>query len=259
MYTNGVPGSIGEPSVLLVRQSRTYGFASFVLAGYDIDNWNHIVDMFSDMESGEKEVIMSGDFKLIHNRMWCRKDTEKIQKDKRYLRLENKFIEFTSRYSKKKISQLVKETPSPERQWVLPKGGLKHGESELKCALRELAEETSITPSDCGVIYDAQLIEEYYVDIKPYMHKYYTAYQNYNSHTEPFVKESQKTEISDAKWHTIKEIEELGMNILFKERLIKSCKAAIKAFRQSIDIKYYEIYENKDIKEDPKEESDDAW
>ena len=191
--------------------------------------------------------------------MWNKKDDKETSD---YIRLKKIFTKFTTRYTREEITELIDNTPSPGRQWGLPKGGQKPGEQSLNCGLRELAEETSITSSDCTVLHNFPPITEDYVDVGTrYVLNYFTAYQNNNSPAKPFVKESQKIEISEAEWVPLREIEKFNMEYSFKERLITTCTIAMNNFKQSIDRNYYEIYKKKDDKEDTKEEEDggDAW
>jgi bis(5'-nucleosidyl)-tetraphosphatase len=53
-------------------------------------------------------------------------------------------------------------------RWDLPKGHVDEGETELQCALRELAEETGITEQDIEVDPDFRFENRYLVNEKRY-------------------------------------------------------------------------------------------
>jgi 8-oxo-dGTP pyrophosphatase MutT (NUDIX family) len=53
-------------------------------------------------------------------------------------------------------------------RWDLPKGHVDEGETELQCALRELAEETGITEQDIDVDPDFRFENRYLVNEKRY-------------------------------------------------------------------------------------------
>ena len=183
---NKTPTGISNliPQVLMIQRKDSLGFMDIMRGKYRINDPEYISKQLRGITQVERNRLLNDDFDDIWNDLWGG-DTETSQ---RYA--HNKHIskdKLTQLRNGVEISQDVKFTladllrqepalyDTPE--WGFPKGRRDLYESDIKCAYRELSEETGILEQDLlKVINIAPFIEQFYGSNNiHYRHTYYIA------------------------------------------------------------------------------------
>ena len=172
------------PEILMIQRKDSLGFMDIMRGKYKLSDPEYIKKQMKCMTKDERDRLLSMDFDEIWHRLWGA-DTESSQ---RYA--HDRII------SKQKLAELRAGVEGPNGQsycladllrqepalyntpeWGFPKGRRDIYETDIKCAYRELEEETGIPESDVWkAINVAPLIEQFYGSNNiHYRHTYYIA------------------------------------------------------------------------------------
>ena len=180
--STGITGLI--PQILMIQRKDSLGFMDIMRGKYKLNEPEYIKKQLRGMTVEEREKLRSMEFDEIWHQLWG-SDTESTQRyahDRVISR--QKLAELRSgiqlengvTYS---IEDLLRQEPAlyTTPEWGFPKGRRDPRESDIKCAFRELEEETSITENELLKIMNVQpFIEQFYGSNNiHYRHTYYIA------------------------------------------------------------------------------------
>lgn len=172
------------PQVLMIQRKDSLGFMDIMRGKYKINEPEYIKKQLKGMTLEEREKLRSMEFDEIWHQLWG-SDTESTQ---RYAHdrviSKQKLAELRSGVQlengeKYSIADLLRQEPAlyTTPEWGFPKGRRDPHESDIKCAFRELEEETSITENELLKLMNVQpFIEQFYGSNNiHYRHTYYLA------------------------------------------------------------------------------------
>lgn len=172
------------PQILMIQRKDSLGFMDIMRGKYKVNEPEYIKKQLKGMTRGEREKLISMDFEEIWHELWG-SDTESTQRyahDRINSRL--KLAELRAGIQlpngdKYSLSDLLRQEPAlyDTPEWGFPKGRRDPYESDIRCAFRELEEETSITEIELlKVINIMPFIEQFYGSNNiHYRHTYYIA------------------------------------------------------------------------------------
>jgi len=173
-----------KPQVLMIQRKDSLGFMDIMRGKYKVNEPEYIKKQLRGMTQEERKKLETMDFEEIWNELW------------------GSDIELTNRYahdhviSKQKLaelrlgvqlasgekyclSDLLRQEPAiyDTPEWGFPKGRRDPYESDMRCAFRELEEETSISEHELLKVTNvAPFIEQFYGSNNiHYRHTYYIA------------------------------------------------------------------------------------
>lgn len=148
--------TVEEPEFLLVCRRSTYCYVDYILAKYNENDLEYFNFMIRNMTLKERNKIIENSYEVLWNELYSGSRTTV---GPFYNYAQAKFVRMVEHFRKQHELQ-PSSYDSPE--WGFPKGRLNFKEDPLDCAIRELYEETRITP------------EMYYIEnsILPFEEKY---------------------------------------------------------------------------------------
>jgi len=180
--STGITGLI--PQILMIQRKDSLGFMDIMRGKYKLNEPEYIKKQLRGMTVEEREKLRSMEFDEIWHQLWG-SDTESTQRyahdrvisRQKLAELRSGIqLENGATYS---IEDLLRQEPAlyTTPEWGFPKGRRDPHESDIKCAFRELEEETSITESELLKIMNVQpFIEQFYGSNNiHYRHTYYIA------------------------------------------------------------------------------------
>lgn len=207
--------------LLMVQRKHSFGYIDFIRGNYLLTNIMYMQRLVNEMTNTEKNDILTKPFKQLVNDMWDNtihnrelssdemNSNIKFDSIRRGVNLNeisvcesihtaNEFINVT-------LADIVSnsDTSYEYPEWEFPKGKKNFNEQDLRCAIRELHEETGVkvTPHD-HIVRNILPYEESFIgsNNKSYKYKYYVAVldekrDNITTHPQP-------SEISIADWKT---------------------------------------------------------
>jgi len=179
---NGISNLI--PQVLMIQRKDSLGFMDIMRGKYRINEPEYISKQLRGMTPIERDRLLNDDFDSIWNDLWGG-DIETSQRyaHNRHLS-KDKLMQLRegvecSNGEKFDLAKLLRQEPAlyETPEWGFPKGRRDLYESDIKCAYRELEEETGILETDVWkAINVAPLIEQFYGSNNiHYRHTYYIA------------------------------------------------------------------------------------
>jgi 8-oxo-dGTP pyrophosphatase MutT (NUDIX family) len=178
----GVTGLI--PQVLMIQRKDSLGFMDIMRGKYKINDPDYIRTQLRGMTEKEREKLRSMDFEEIWHELWGtdNESTQRYAHDR--VNSKQKLAELRAGVQlvsgeKYCLADLLRQEPvlytTPE--WGFPKGRRDPHESDIKCAFRELEEETSISEKELLKVINIQpFIEQFYGSNNiHYRHTYYIA------------------------------------------------------------------------------------
>jgi 8-oxo-dGTP pyrophosphatase MutT (NUDIX family) len=172
------------PQVLMIQRKDSLGFMDIMRGKYRLNDPDYISKQLRGMTIKERKRLLDDDFDEIWNDLWGG-DAETsqryahnkhISKDKLMQLREG--IE-NSNGEKITLVNLLRQEPALYQtpEWGFPKGRRDLYESDIKCAYRELGEETGILEEDLFKVMNvAPFIEQFYGSNNiHYRHTYYIA------------------------------------------------------------------------------------
>jgi 8-oxo-dGTP pyrophosphatase MutT (NUDIX family) len=168
----------------MIQRKDSLGFMDIMRGKYKLNDPEYIKKQLRGMTIEEREKLRSMEFDEIWHQLWG-SDTESTQRyahdrvisRQKLAELRSGIqLENGASYS---IEDLLRQEPAlyTTPEWGFPKGRRDPHESDIKCAFRELEEETSITESELLKIMNVQpFIEQFYGSNNiHYRHTYYIA------------------------------------------------------------------------------------
>lgn len=184
-FSNNTIGTeILTPQILMIQRKDSLGFMDIMRGKYKVNEPDYIKKQIRGMTLTERTKLETMEFEEIWHQLWG-SDTESSQ---RYA--HDRVV------SRQKLAELRAgiELPSGEKytltdllrqesvvfttpEWGFPKGRRDPFETDIRCAYRELAEETSITEDEISKLTNVcPLIEQFYgSNGVHYRHTYYVA------------------------------------------------------------------------------------
>jgi len=204
-----------EIKYLLIQRRDSIGFIEIMRGKYKLSDIEYIRYHIASMTSAEHKKLLNDDFDTLWFNLWGLPKEQSInyRNDKENARIKfealRKGIKDASENTitlESLVSSVEVHWSSPE--WGFPKGRRDPHESDLRCALRELYEETGVLENDVLVIKNLEPISETFFGSNHvnYCHKYYLL--EYNSSKDlvydinnPYMRK----EIGDLQWCSLEE------------------------------------------------------
>ncbi len=157
-----------EFQYLMICRRNTIGLVEIIRGRYDVSDLNYIRSLVNVMSQQEVQWVRTKTFDDLWKIVW-REHADNFIKEKKIS--EEKYIQVYS-FIQETLDSLSITYSEPE--WGFPKGRRNYKESHLMAAIRELKEETSISPHNY-VLHNNAMFEESYVsyDGKHYKNIYY--------------------------------------------------------------------------------------
>jgi len=172
------------PQVLMIQRKDSLGFMDIMRGKYKVNEPEYIKKQLKGMTEGEREKLRSMDFEDIWHELWGT-DTESTQRyahdrvnSKQKLAELRAGVQLVSG-EKYCLADLLRQESAlyTTPEWGFPKGRRDPHESDIKCAFRELEEETSRCEEELLKVINVQpFIEQFYGSNNiHYRHTYYIA------------------------------------------------------------------------------------
>jgi 8-oxo-dGTP pyrophosphatase MutT (NUDIX family) len=188
---------------LIVRRKHSLGYIEFIRGRYEIDNLESVYHLIRQMTPDEIKDIKTKEFKELWEEVW-----KKTSYNKLYLKEMDESYEKFNFLKENNILDDKLKNDYDEPEWGFPKGRRNPNEKNLKCALREFWEETSIDKNNLIVLNKLFPIQEIFFGTNgiKYKHIYYIAiYDGIDEIGLEKLQEDQLTEIGDIKWINLKD------------------------------------------------------
>jgi 8-oxo-dGTP pyrophosphatase MutT (NUDIX family) len=181
----GVEPYFQNIEVLLIQRRDSLGYVDLLRGKYSVNDADYIRKQIHGMTDKERQKLLTTDFDTLWAEMWGSESTDlHYKKDKENSR--NKLMAIregitldvsgNSANLQDFVDQCTVHWETPE--WGFPKGRRDGNESDLECALREMQEETGLTPEDICIIHNLEPLNETFFGSNHvhYCHKYYIVY-----------------------------------------------------------------------------------
>lgn len=188
---------------LIVRRKHSLGYIEFIRGRYEINSLETIYHLIRQMTPDEIKDIKTKEFKDLWEEVW-----KKTSYNKLYLKEMDESFEKFNFLKENNILDDKLKNDYDEPEWGFPKGRRNPNEKNLKCALREFWEETSIDKNNLIVLNKLFPIQEIFYGTNgiKYKHIYYIAiYDGIDEIGLEKLQEDQLTEIGDIKWINLKD------------------------------------------------------
>lgn len=154
---------------LLVSRKHSLGYIEFIRGRYEMEDVKSIKYLFDQMTETEISNIRKLSFDILWCRLW-KKNAKKHTFDKEYTVSIEKFTFVKKNYNLSEFLPLYSVS-----EWGFPKGRRNNGETNLKCAVRECCEETSLLQSELNILSSVKPIVENIIGTNniQYKHVYY--------------------------------------------------------------------------------------
>ena len=165
----------GRPEAVLVHKRYTYAFSEFVHGRYSRKNPRAAPALLAQMTVDELLDVYSLDFELMWHRIWLWSE-----KREQYLKKLAKFqANFLRADGGAALRAAARAAPGQGALlWEFPKGRPNGCESEVMCALRELAEEAGVAKKDYRLLPDVRRRVTFVAQGVRYVQTYYVAVAN---------------------------------------------------------------------------------
>jgi len=160
---------------LMIQRKHSLSYIEFIRGKYQIDNIEHLSDLFKNMSPNEIKEIGNLNFDHLWNSLW-KKTSKSKTFQKEYKNSKELFEKLILLGEMNKLVNIKPTYQSPE--WGFPKGRRNLFEKNLDCALREFEEETTISSEKISVINKINCVTEEYTGSNSlnYRHIYYLSY-----------------------------------------------------------------------------------
>jgi 8-oxo-dGTP pyrophosphatase MutT (NUDIX family) len=165
---------------LLVSRKYSLGYLEFMRGRYDIEDFESISHLFKQMTDMEIYKIFSSEFASLWFEIWKRRTISKQAEE--YDNSKHKFN--TIMFGPMRVSLHNLRPSFPTAEWGFPKGRRNHNESEIKCAVRECCEETTLYDSEMNILRQiSPLVEDMTgTNNVNYHHEYYISITDESHH-----------------------------------------------------------------------------
>lgn len=182
---------------LLVQRRDTMGYTDFLRGKYSDENLMYV--FLNEMTIDEKNKLTEYTFDELWDMLWINKNG-KIYK--------TEYEDAKKKFELLDIKEIVKKSKSCYyfQEFSIPKGRKNINETNLKCAERELFEETGFDKSQYNYIDCLPFVEEFTgTDGVKYRHVYYLAKIKNNIKKLPDISKTQIMEIRNKGWFSLNE------------------------------------------------------
>jgi len=166
---------------LLIQRRDSLGYIEVLRGKYRITDEEYLKTQIEGMTKDERTKICNESFDYLWSSLWQNGNVpihyHKNEQDTARI----KFNELRNNKTFNRLcNEAVKDWSTPE--WGFPKGRRDSKESDLDCAIRELAEETGVMRDDIKIVENVETFHEnfYGTNNINYCHKYFLAYCEYN-------------------------------------------------------------------------------
>jgi ADP-ribose pyrophosphatase YjhB (NUDIX family) len=221
---------------LMNRRRNSYGYVDMIRGKYNVYDINQMASLVQQMSATEKESLLTKTFDELWNGMWGGMSATMAQNE--YLASSKKFNHIKSGVTVDntlfKIEDIVNNcnTEWNETEWEFPKGRRSTiKERDLECALREVCEETGITPDNIDIIENLITFEETFIgtNYKCYKHKYFLGTLK---NPDISLSNFQHSEVSKLEWKSLDEcLQIIRPDNLEKKGLITNINNVLQQFR----------------------------
>ena len=218
----------GMTEILYIRKRFTYYFVEFVLGRYSCSNHKKLHKIFNNIAFNEKMDILMLDFDALWYKVFNEtKDEIHARGDIGSYRMSRSKFEIINSI----ISKLIHGTENNDTLWEIPKGRQNICENELETAIRELHEETNITPEHYKIM-DIAPISYSYIDANiNYTTIYYIAKLVKPYEPKILFTSPQMSEIHNIRWFAPYDLTFTQMKISARNRLIKLSRTIVKKIK----------------------------
>ena len=186
-----------EPEFLMVCRRSTYCYVDYILAKYNENDSEYFNFMIRNMTTAERMKIVVSSYETLWNELYSGSRTTSgpffNYAQSKFTRMSNNFV----------IQNELQPSSYENPEWGFPKGRLNFKEDPLDCAIRELYEETRISPLMYEIKSSILPFEEKYVGTNGigYRNVFCVAYpkQNCEGFIDP-TNNAQMREIGNIKW-----------------------------------------------------------
>ncbi len=188
-------------SFLLVNRRHSLNYIDFIRGKYNINDTNGIYNICSFMSSNEIEMIKNNEFNYLWGELWLKNAYKK-----KYLEeMKMASIKFSHLKNMGLLDKIKTNYSSTE--WEIPKGRKNSNETNLKCAIREFKEETSLNLDDYHIITCLDPIHDLFIGTnnKEYKHIFYTSVANENI-SNIDIKNNEINEVRWCKWSELNDL-----------------------------------------------------
>ena len=210
--------------VLMIRRKDSFGYIEIIRGKYDIHNPEYMQTLVNEMSVQEKQRLLTCPFSVQWRQLWnMTAEQGKSSKLADEYNSLNKFNTIFEGHLPQTTTPLnVRQVQVPpavpvswktmisnsttqwdETEWEFPKGRRVRYESEIRCAVREFAEETGYATTDINVISNLRPLHELVIGSngRTYKNTFYLAVMTKTTHTD-ITPVPQASEVSDMKWMT---------------------------------------------------------
>lgn len=222
-----------EPEFLLVCRKSTYCYVDYLLGKYNESDLEYFNFMIENMTIDEREKIINGEYSYLWNDLYS---STRPANGSFYSYVQTKFQRMLPSF-KNKNQTLPKFYNSPE--WGFPKGRPNFKEDPYDCAVRELYEETRISPLMYNIEASILPFEEKYVGTNGigYRNVFFIAFPK--EECDGFIDENnnaQTREIGSIKWMKYSETMKCFRYLeTSKKCILERVNESIKQFRENRD------------------------
>lgn len=221
-----LPCDTSKAQVLMVRRKDSMAFVEFVRGKYDIENFEYVKRLVSNMTRHEQTLLRDQEFKILWTKVW---GTSRDPVGQEY---EESLCKFDMLDKELVLEGIQSEFVDPE--WGFPKGRRSKGESDLECGIREFYEETNIPREAYTICENVSFIENFKgTNNVDYRHVYFVALLKDPSKVNLSQKLTtmQRREISAVSWKNISEAKDITRpHYTERKKVIENVERVISTF-----------------------------
>jgi ADP-ribose pyrophosphatase YjhB (NUDIX family) len=140
------------PEILMVKKRLSYNFCIFVSGKFKY-KVSHLLKLFNRMTVSEKLLIKHNEFDAMWKHIWTSiPDPINHSLFSYYSTCKKRYVKLMSIFTHEKLCSLINQSFSDDLFWDIPKGRVELKESLEEGAMRELYEETGISPEEYKLI-----------------------------------------------------------------------------------------------------------
>jgi len=207
---------------VMICRKHTIGYIEFIRGNYKSDNTNYLQQIFNIMTTEELYNLSTLDFKQLWNKLWNRKHNLNLE----FKKSKHKFYDLKNGKYCITLDHLIQNAKykytTPE--WGFPKGRKNINETNKEASIREVYEETNITPDNykfkCNANQEDIVYSELYkaFNNKIYNLSYYLAEIDNTVDTSIDFNKHQQNEISNIGLFTADDIKNM-IRPYYKEKI----------------------------------------
>jgi 8-oxo-dGTP pyrophosphatase MutT (NUDIX family) len=220
--------------ILMVKRRYTFAYSKFVNGTYSrIPSNSELLYMFNRMTIEEKLEIRSLNFGRMWYRIWNSDPGIENVIYKRYLHHKKTFSRLIA-HNRDKLLDLLSKSTNQDSLWEIPKGKkLNPQELNLNCAVREMQEETHVSPEAYTLLPNIEPLRIAHTDQRiRYLMEYYVAIAKQGK-VQPYIdyNSNQTNEVVDVRWMSLNDLKMLdftGRYLNMARRIFRILKARYK-------------------------------